>query len=64
LLGAAQFGAGAAIAPLFGVLGNSEPALALVITISVVIALVAMSLVRAPATSPAVTQRSVVAEPA
>ena len=64
LLGAAQFGAGALIAPLVGVLGNSEPALALVITISVVIALLAMSLVRTPATTTAVAQRSVVAEPA
>ena len=64
LLGAAQFGAGAAIAPLVGVLGNSEPALALVITISAVIALILMALVRTPATSAAVPQRSVVTEPA
>ena len=39
LLGAAQFGLGAAVAPLVGVLGNDERALALVMTVGVAIAL-------------------------
>jgi DHA1 family bicyclomycin/chloramphenicol resistance-like MFS transporter len=43
LLGAAQFGLGAAIAPLVGVLGNDEFALALVMTVGMVIALFALS---------------------
>jgi len=42
LLGAAQFGIGAAVAPLVGVLGNGEVALALVMTTGVVIALLAL----------------------
>lgn len=42
LLGAAQFGLGAAVAPLVGVLGNDELALAAVMTTSSVIALVAL----------------------
>jgi DHA1 family bicyclomycin/chloramphenicol resistance-like MFS transporter len=42
LLGAAQFGLGAAVAPLVGVLGNDEFALALVMTVGVVIALFAL----------------------
>lgn len=46
LLGAAQFGLGAAIAPLVGVLGNSEVALAVVMTVTVVIALLALLTVR------------------
>ena len=41
LLGAAQFGLGAAVAPLVGVLGNDEFALALVMTAGMVIALFA-----------------------
>jgi MFS transporter, DHA1 family, multidrug resistance protein len=44
LLGAAQFGLGAAVAPLVGVLGNGELALAVVMTAGVVIALVALVL--------------------
>jgi MFS transporter, DHA1 family, multidrug resistance protein len=44
LLGAAQFGLGAAIAPLVGVLGNDELALSVVMTAGVSIALVALSL--------------------
>ena len=40
LLGAAQFGLGAAVAPLVGVLGNDEVALAVVMTAGMVIALV------------------------
>ncbi|BBX01185.1 Bcr/CflA family drug resistance efflux transporter [Mycolicibacterium moriokaense] len=44
VLGAAQFGLGAAIAPLVGVLGNDELALAVVMTVGMVIALVALSL--------------------
>lgn len=43
-LGAAQFGLGAAIAPLVGVLGNDELALALVMTVGMVIALFALAL--------------------
>ena len=42
LLGAAQFGLGAAVAPLVGVLGNGEFALALVMTAGVVVALFAL----------------------
>ncbi|WP_163689746.1 multidrug effflux MFS transporter [Mycolicibacterium gadium] len=43
-LGAAQFGLGAAIAPLVGVLGNDEFALALVMTVGMVTALFALAL--------------------
>ncbi len=42
LLGAAQFGLGAAVAPLVGVLGNNEIALALVMTAGMVIALLSV----------------------
>jgi MFS transporter, DHA1 family, multidrug resistance protein len=42
LLGAAQFGIGAAVAPVVGVLGNDELALAVVMTAGVVIALIAL----------------------
>ena len=42
LLGAAQFGLGAAVAPLVGVLGNDEVALALVMTAGMVVALLAL----------------------
>lgn len=42
VLGAAQFGLGAAVAPLVGVLGNDEIALALVMTTGMVIALLAL----------------------
>jgi DHA1 family bicyclomycin/chloramphenicol resistance-like MFS transporter len=42
LLGAAQFGLGAAVAPLVGVLGNDVHAMALVMTAGVVIALFAL----------------------
>lgn len=42
LLGAAQFGLGAAIAPLVGALGNNEFALAAVMTVGMVIALLAL----------------------
>jgi MFS transporter, DHA1 family, multidrug resistance protein len=44
VLGAAQFGLGAAVAPLVGVLGNDEFALALVMTVGMVIALFALAL--------------------
>jgi DHA1 family bicyclomycin/chloramphenicol resistance-like MFS transporter len=44
LLGAAQFGLGAAIAPLVGVLGNDEFAMALVMTSGIVVALCALAL--------------------
>ena len=50
LLGAAQFGLGAAVAPLVGVLGNDEVALALVMTTGVVIALFALLSGSRPAT--------------
>ncbi len=43
LLGAAQFGLGAAVAPLVGVLGNDELALAVVMAVSVLFALLALS---------------------
>ena len=43
LLGAAQFGLGAAVAPMVGVLGNNEIALALVMTAGTVIALLLLS---------------------
>jgi DHA1 family bicyclomycin/chloramphenicol resistance-like MFS transporter len=42
LLGAAQFGLGAAVAPLVGLLGNDEFALALVMAVGAVIALFAL----------------------
>lgn len=42
LLGAGQFGLGAAVAPLVGVLGNDEFALAVVMTAGVVVALFAL----------------------
>lgn len=42
LLGAGQFGLGAAVAPLVGVLGNNEFALALVMTVGTGVALVAL----------------------
>ncbi|MGH3644322.1 MAG: multidrug effflux MFS transporter [Mycobacterium sp.] len=42
LLGAGQFGLGAAVAPLVGVLGNDELALAVVMTVGAVVALVAL----------------------
>jgi MFS transporter, DHA1 family, multidrug resistance protein len=48
LLGAAQFGLGAAVAPLVGVLGNNEIALALVMTSGMVIALLALVAVGVP----------------
>ena len=50
VLGAAQFGLGAAVAPLVGVLGNDEVALALVMTAGMVIALLALLAVGVPAT--------------
>lgn len=49
LLGAGQFGLGAAVAPLVGVLGNNEVALALVMTAGMVIALLALLAVGVPA---------------
>lgn len=49
LLGAAQFGLGAAVAPLVGVLGNDEFALAVVMTSGVTIALIALLAVGAEA---------------
>jgi DHA1 family bicyclomycin/chloramphenicol resistance-like MFS transporter len=52
VLGAAQFGLGAAVAPLVGVLGNDEVALALVMTAGMVIALLALLAVGLPAGEP------------
>ncbi len=49
LLGAGQFGLGAAVAPLVGVLGNDELALAVVMTAGMVIALLALLAVGVPA---------------
>jgi MFS transporter, DHA1 family, multidrug resistance protein len=49
LLGAAQFGLGAAVAPLVGVLGNDEVALSVVMTAGVVIALLALLSIGVPA---------------
>ncbi len=48
LLGAAQFGIGAAVAPVVGLLGNNELALALVMTTGVVVALLALVTVGRP----------------
>jgi DHA1 family bicyclomycin/chloramphenicol resistance-like MFS transporter len=42
MLGAAQFGIGAAVAPVVGVLGNNELALAAVMTTGTVVALLAL----------------------
>ncbi len=42
LLGAAQFGLGAAVAPLVGVLGNDELALSVVMAVSTLVALLAL----------------------
>ncbi len=42
LLGAAQFGLGAAVAPLVGVLGNDELALSVVMAVSMLVALLAL----------------------
>lgn len=52
-LGAAQFGAGAAVAPLVGALGKDELALALVMTVGMVIALLALSAVGVSSTESA-----------
>jgi MFS transporter, DHA1 family, multidrug resistance protein len=52
LLGAAQFGLGAAVAPLVGALGNDERALALVMTVCTAVALVLLMSVRTPALEP------------
>jgi DHA1 family bicyclomycin/chloramphenicol resistance-like MFS transporter len=65
LLGAAQYGLGAAVAPLVGVLGNDAFALALVMAVGMMIAFLALLMVGVPA---AKTQGDVsagaVAEPA
>jgi MFS transporter, DHA1 family, multidrug resistance protein len=60
LLGAAEFGIGAAVAPLVGVLGNDERALALVMTVTIAIALVLLMSVRSSAVAP----ENLLAEPA
>lgn len=52
LLGAAQFGLGAAVAPLVGVLGNDQLALAVTITTGMVIGLVALLAVSRTGSAP------------
>ncbi|MGV0795205.1 multidrug effflux MFS transporter [Mycolicibacterium sp. XJ1819] len=52
LLGAGQFSLGAVVAPLVGALGNDQFALALVMTVGMVIALAALSAVGAPKAEP------------
>jgi DHA1 family bicyclomycin/chloramphenicol resistance-like MFS transporter len=65
LLGAAQFGLGAAVAPLVGVLGNDEFALAAVMTAGMVVALFALIAVGAPKSDDDVdAEAAVCAEPA
>lgn len=64
LMGAAQFGLGALVAPLVGVLGNDEVAMAAVIAVSVVIALVALLSVRQAATDTAPARSELAAEAA
>jgi DHA1 family bicyclomycin/chloramphenicol resistance-like MFS transporter len=65
LLGAAQFGLGAAVTPLVGVLGNDELALAVVMTAGVLIALLALLAVGVPASDNDDTvAEDAVAEPA
>ncbi|CAN5587560.1 multidrug effflux MFS transporter [soil metagenome] len=63
LLGAAQFGLGAAVAPLVGVLGNDERALALVMTVCGAIALLLLLSVR-PSVAVTADVDGMVAEPA
>jgi MFS transporter, DHA1 family, multidrug resistance protein len=65
LLGAAQFGLGAAVAPMVGVLGNDEFALALVMSVGVVIALFALLVVGVPTADGDVSEApGAVADPA
>ncbi|MDT5075802.1 MAG: transporter, family, multidrug resistance protein [Mycobacterium sp.] len=65
LLGAAQFGLGAAVAPLVGVLGNDEFALALVMAFGVVVALFALLMVGLPTPDGELSQAAeAVADPA
>jgi DHA1 family bicyclomycin/chloramphenicol resistance-like MFS transporter len=65
LLGAAQFGLGAAVAPLVGVLGNDQFALALAMTVGVVVALFALLVVGVPRTDVEVSETAgAVADPA
>jgi DHA1 family bicyclomycin/chloramphenicol resistance-like MFS transporter len=64
LMGAAQFGLGALVAPLVGVLGNDEVAMAAVMAVSVVIALVALLSVRQAATDTAPARSELAAEAA
>jgi DHA1 family bicyclomycin/chloramphenicol resistance-like MFS transporter len=63
LLGAAEFGIGAAVAPLVGVLGNDERALALVMTVSIAVALLLLLSVRSPATETDEATGNLLAEP-
>ena len=66
LLGAAQFGLGAAVAPVVGVLGNDEIALSVVMTAGVLIALLALLAVGFAASDDAehTVAEDAVAEPA
>jgi DHA1 family bicyclomycin/chloramphenicol resistance-like MFS transporter len=64
LLGAAQFGLGAAVAPLVGVLGNDELALSLVMTVGMVIALGAVLAARVRPAETVAVPGAAVPEPA
>jgi MFS transporter, DHA1 family, multidrug resistance protein len=65
LLGAAQFGIGAAVAPVVGVLGNDELALAVVMTAGVVIALIALvTVIRRTGAAPSSALRASGSSPA
>jgi len=65
VLGAAQFGLGAAVAPVVGVLGNDEVAMAVVMSTGVVIALIALLLTGAHRSAAAdIVTGEAVAEPA
>ena len=65
VLGAAQFGLGAAVAPVVGVLGNDEVAMAVVMSTGVVIALIALLLTGAHRSAAAdIVTAEAVAEPA
>ncbi|PRC48537.1 Bcr/CflA family drug resistance efflux transporter, partial [Mycobacterium sp. ITM-2017-0098] len=65
LLGAVQFGGGAAIAPVVGVLGNDELAMAVVMAAGVMIALIALLVTGVHRnTAPARVPGEALAEPA
>ncbi|GFG54695.1 Bcr/CflA family efflux MFS transporter [Mycolicibacterium agri] len=64
LLGAAQFGLGAAVAPLVGVLGNDELALAAVMAVSALVALLALLAVGTSTDTDETVPEGALAEPA